>query len=120
LGATPPTFLDALEFLVQRLRFLGPGTRRQRSQRGVEIALQLGRRAVMLRMKGDQLGEDHLPVRQPRMVKDLAARDQLEGDAAEAQAELDAGVPRVLALRGPLAGQRLEVAVAADEPVVLP
>ena len=52
-----------------------------------------------------------------RMVKDLPTRHHLEGDATEAQGDLDACVPRVFALGLPLGRQHLEVVVADDEVV---
>jgi len=51
------------------------------------------------------------------MAKDLTAGDHLESDAAEAQGDLDARMPRVFALSRPLRRQYLEVVVADDQVV---
>src|SRR5436190_22649947 len=71
----------------------------------------------MAAVEGRQLVEDIMPALDAGMAKYLPAGDHLEGDAAEAQANLDAGVPRVLALGGPLRRQPLEVVVAHDQVV---
>jgi hypothetical protein len=58
-----------------------------------------------------------MPALDARMMKHLSPGHHLKGDAAEAYRDFDARVPRVLALRRPLIGQRLEVMVAADQVV---
>ena len=58
---------------------------------------------VVVAVEGVQLVEDVVAALDAGMAKDLPAGDHLEGDAAEAQADLDVGVPRVLALSRPLA-----------------
>src|SRR5262249_34070434 len=66
-------------------------------------------------MEGIQFVEDVVPTLDARMSKDLATRDHLKGDAAEAKADPDVGVPWILALAGPACGQGLEVVVAEDQ-----
>src|SRR5262249_12612513 len=60
---------------------------------------------------------DVVPPRQAGVAEHLPAGDHLEGDAAEAQRDLDVAVPRVFALRGPGGGQGLEVMVAEHQVV---
>ena len=68
-------------------------------------------------MERRQLVEDVMPALKSRMAKDLAAGDHLESDATEAQADLDARVPRVFSLSRPRRRQGLEVMVADDQVV---
>jgi len=70
---------------------------------------------VVRAMEGGQLIQDVVSSRNTRMAEDLPASHHLKGDAAKAQADLDAGMTRILALSGPLGRQRLEVVVAHDQ-----
>src|SRR6516165_2611907 len=82
-----------------------------------EVAQDLVHGRVVLAMKGRELVEDVMPSRDGWVPKDLPAGHDLEGDATEAQADLDAAVARVLALGTPLRRQHLEVVVANDQVV---
>ena len=102
---------------MERLGFRRILAGRQLPDGGLQIAQHLGHAGVVVAMERRQLVEDVVPALHARVVKDLTAGDHLEGDAAEAQRDLDACVPRVLALGRPLRGQMLEVVVARDEVV---
>ena len=71
----------------------------------------------MLAMEGHEFGDDVVPLLEARVAEHLSAGHDLVGDAAEAQADLDACVPWVLALALPGVGQGVEVLVALDEVV---
>src|SRR5437660_12815419 len=90
---------------------------RQLPDGSLQVAEQLGQRAVVVAMKRRQLVDDIVPTLDAGMAEDLAARDHLEGDAAEAQAHPDVRVAWILPLAGPLRGQVLEVVIAKDEVV---
>src|SRR5438034_839716 len=66
-------------------------------------------------MKGVELIKDVMPSLDGGVAKHLATRDDLERDATEAHADLDAGMAGVFALGGPARRQRLEVVIAHDE-----
>jgi hypothetical protein len=117
LRAPPPAGLDLLQFLVQGLGLRGVLPGRHLAEGGLQVAQHLGHGRVVVAMEGGQLVEQVVPSREAGMAKHLAAGDHLEGDPAEAQGDLDAGVPRVFALGRPLRGQGLEVVVADHEVV---
>ena len=68
-------------------------------------------------MESGQLIQDVMPALDTRMAEYLSAGHHLKGDAAEAQADFDARLARVLGLSGPLGGQGLEMMVAHDQVV---
>src|SRR5437867_8341518 len=72
---------------------------------------------VMLAMKGEQFVENVMALLHSRMAEHLSAGNHLEGDAAKARRDLDAGVAGVLASGPPLDGQGAE-GVIADGQVV--
>src|SRR5262245_20486046 len=69
----------------------------------------------MRAMERAQLVQNVVSALDTRMAKYLPAGDHLKGDAAQAQADLNAGMTRILALSKPLRRQRLEVVVAHDQ-----
>src|SRR6266852_6092593 len=69
----------------------------------------------MLAMERTQLVQNVVSALDTRMAEYLPAGHHQKGDAAKAQANLDAAVTRILALSGPLGRQRLEVVVAHDQ-----
>src|ERR1700730_17304497 len=69
----------------------------------------------MVAMEGVQFVDDEMPALDGGMAKHLSARDHLKGDAAEAQANFDARMARVLALARPLSRQVLKVMIANDQ-----
>ena len=114
LGPATSAVLDPLQFFVQRAglgRVFLPG---ELADGGFEITEQGWRRRLVLAMEGRQLVENVVSPLQTRMVKDLTAGHHLEGDAAEAHADFDTGMSRVLAGGPPVVGQDVKVVVAAD------
>jgi hypothetical protein len=82
-----------------------------------QVAEHVGHIGVVFPMESDQLVENVMSPGDGRVAKDLPAGDHLEGDAAEAQADFDAGVAWVLAGRPPVVHQDVEVMVALDQVV---
>jgi hypothetical protein len=83
----------------------------------LQVAEHLDHAGVVLAMEGIELVEKGVPALDAPMAKHLPPGHHLEGDAAEAQANLDATVSRILPLAGPLGNQRLEVVMAHDQVV---
>ena len=98
LRAAPPAVVDLLEFFLQRPRLGGVLARRQLGDGRLQVAQHVGHAGVVAAVEGGQLVQDVMAALDGRVVKHLSAGDHLEGDAAEAQADLDARLARVLAL----------------------
>ncbi len=100
MRAPPTPLLDLPQFVVQRLGLGRAFGLRQLIDGGLQVAQHLGHAGAVRAVEGRQLVEDIVPAPETGMAKHLPAGHHLEGDAAEAQAHLDARVPRVLALNG--------------------
>lgn len=81
----------------------------------LQVAQYFDHAGVVSAMEGCQFVEDVMAALDGGMAKHLPASHHLEGDATETQTDLDACVPRVFALSGPLCRQHLEVVVADDQ-----
>src|SRR4029077_2207058 len=81
----------------------------------LQVAKHFDHAGIMLAMERTQLVQNVVSALDTRMAEYLPAGHHQKGDAAKAQADLDAGVTRILALSGPLGRQRLEVVVAHDQ-----
>jgi hypothetical protein len=71
-------------------------------------------------VEGAEFVQDVVPALDAGMAKDLASGPHLEGAAAEAEADSDVDIARVLALAGPACGQGLEVVIAHDQGFAVP
>jgi hypothetical protein len=111
------TVVDPLEFLRQGFGLGRVGTRRQLSNRRLQVAKDFHHTGIVFAMESGQLVQDVMPTVDARMAKYLPAGYHRKGAATKAQADLDAGMTRVLGLCGPLGSQGLEVVVAHDQVV---
>jgi len=115
LRATAAPALDPVEFLVERLGLRRVFLHGHLLERSLEVT-QHGRSVrLVFAVERHELGQDVVPSLDAGVAEDLPAGDDLVGDAAEARGNLDARVPRVLAVEFPGMGQRVEVVVALDE-----
>src|SRR6266849_4456707 len=90
---------------------------RNMPQRGFQTDQGLRHGRVMLAMKGAQFVENLMTLLQSRMAEHLPAGNHLEGAAAKARRDLDAGVAGVLARGPPLHGHGAEVMIADGQVV---